>query len=149
MGDLKFALDIKRETFQTMRLQYDLSDEFESLLENSKIVRIDYTQFLEGEHQQDNTENGRDTVFRILSTVAIEAANKLKNEQFDIVYFAAKEHQDQSKNTRKTLYPRIGKSLAAKLHMSCFCSSLNSPDVITILVKNLSPENTLKLRSLI
>jgi hypothetical protein len=142
--ELRFVIDIKFESLTMMKEKYNFEELYDlpdSMFENKKIARINYTQIVDGEHRYDTTGNvGKDAI-----KIAIESADKLKPDKCDVIYFAAKSHEDNSKNVRLTLYPRLGEIMSKRLNMICLVDK-STDTTLTMLLKGFTSEELIKLR---
>lgn len=150
LDDKTFVIELEIEDFESLKERCDLQKEYgvdENILKDKRIIRLDYYQIVNNERQYGNTDNMGNLALKVLSTVAHEAAAKLKNEKVNIIYFAAKSSQTEgSENKRKTIYPRAGKMMADKLNMFCLVNR-TSESVTTFLIKGFSTDEIVDLKS--
>ena len=148
IDELKFHITVEFETVDDVVEYYQIANpEFAALLKDKAIVRVDYTQVLDGEFRQDNTGNAAEVAIPVMSTIVVEIAKKLQREKIDLLYFAAKEFAD-SKGQRQRIYPKIGKMMAIRLNKRCVVHKQEG-QVITMLLSGFDQDDYLKFLELL
>jgi len=135
INEKTFIITVSKETLD--QSEKILGLRLPDFLKNKLVWRIDFGQIIGNDLVFTDTKNSTPReVLKIMSTVANNAEEKLRETPFNVIYFAAKSHEDESDNPRKRIYPKIAKIMAKRT--SALAVSFGHKDaVVSAIVKGL------------
>lgn len=98
------------------------------------VYRLDYHQVVENRPVHVNTNNLGAKAGQVIGTVAHGVGKLLLDHRYDVLYFMAKPHPDQSRNQRLTMYPALANRISKQYSGIAHSYKLKTGDVLTFLL---------------